>query len=292
MIEVGQLPHPLTAAAQSASIAPISGNRKLRAACSPVALSQRYTASGPLAKTAAKPCESDSGHWFVKLSWQLAHLRLVPRNTWAVVWAACSSAPLAGVDDAPPLDSLHESFGAVHRADQLVDEAVVGPIFVQGTKQPAGDLPTAVVDKSGPAIFVAQQVVPEGEPVDGIILAACEKLSDERSSLVGPRITDEHLELGRRGRQADQVEKTRRAKTRSDTTWVRSTFCAECAASSRSTGFVSLEPGGTAGSWTGVNSTLGSPVLPRSDVFRAVDWLGRPPRFVLEENESVRRRRP
>ncbi len=86
-------------------------------------------------------------------------------------------------------------------------EAVVRPIFVERTKQPAGDLTSAIVDEAGAAILVAQQIVPKGQPVDGVILASREQLLHESGALVRGRIVHERVKFGRRGQQANQVEK-------------------------------------------------------------------------------------
>src|SRR5262249_19673268 len=77
---------------------------------------------------------------------------------------------LAGVDVAAPLDALDEALGLGRRADQLADEPVIGLVLAQRAVKPGRDRLAAAVDVAGAGVVVAQQVVPERQPVLGICL--------------------------------------------------------------------------------------------------------------------------
>ena len=115
-------------------------------------------------------------------------------------------AHLAGVDPPPPLDPLDEPLRFRRRADQLADEPVVGLVLEQRLIEPAGDLLAAAVDVAGARVVVAEQVVPEGQPVVGVGAAVVEHPADQPRALVGGRVVQERLELVGRRQQADHVE--------------------------------------------------------------------------------------
>ena len=96
-------------------------------------------------------------------------------------------ADLAGVDPPPPLDPLDEPLRFRRRADQLADEPVVGLVVDQRPIEPAGDRLAAAVDVAGPDVVVAQQVVPEAQPVIGVGTAVVEEPAGQPCSLVGGR---------------------------------------------------------------------------------------------------------
>ncbi len=95
-------------------------------------------------------------------------------------------ADLAGVDPAPPLDALDEPLRLGRRADQLADEPVVGLVVEQRPIEPAGDLLAAAVDVAGAGVVVAEQVVPEGQPVIGVGPAVVEQRGGQPRRLSGP----------------------------------------------------------------------------------------------------------
>ena len=75
---------------------------------------------------------------------------------------------LAGVHLAAPLDPFDETLGLGRRRDLLADELVVRLVVEKRLVQPAGDLLPPAVDVPGCLVLVAEQVIPEREPVIGV----------------------------------------------------------------------------------------------------------------------------
>ena len=92
------------------------------------------------------------------------------------------------------------------RGDQLADELVVRLVVEQRLVQPGGDLLAAAVDVAGAGVVVAQQVVPERQPVVGVGDAVVEQAADQRASLVRVGVGDERFDGRRRRQQADEIE--------------------------------------------------------------------------------------
>ncbi len=114
---------------------------------------------------------------------------------------------LAGIDDAAPHNPLGEAFGAWHRVDQRGDELVVRQVVGQRGIQPRGDLAAPAVDVAGAAIVVAQQVVPETQPVLGVAALVGEQPRDQALALVGSAVGDKRPYVGGRRQFADHVER-------------------------------------------------------------------------------------
>ena len=131
---------------------------------------------------------------------------LMPKKTCETFCENCNLRHLAGVDSAAPLDALDEALRVRGRADQLADELIVRLVVEQRLVQPGGDLLAAAVDVAGAAVVVAQQIVPEREPVLGV--AACPRaiLDDIGISFVRRRVFQKPSQLVGRRQQADQVE--------------------------------------------------------------------------------------
>src|SRR5262245_49433132 len=72
---------------------------------------------------------------------------------------------LTGVNLTAPLDPLRESFRIRVRIDQLAGELVERLVIQQRLVEPGGNLLASAVDVAGALVLVAQEVVPEGEPV-------------------------------------------------------------------------------------------------------------------------------
>ena len=75
------------AGGSEASICPRSGKIHAGVAITPVALSQRASSNDCSEAIAARSYVCRSVQRSTKLSWQLAHLRLMPRNVWPTFWA-------------------------------------------------------------------------------------------------------------------------------------------------------------------------------------------------------------
>ena len=115
--------------------------------------------------------------------------------------------PLTFVDGATPFDAERETLGTGSRHDQLADELVVGLVCQQRLVQPAGDLSPSAVDEAGPLIGVPQQIIPEGQPVIGVVAPIAEQTVNQRLSLVRRSVVDELVEFSRRRQHANEVEK-------------------------------------------------------------------------------------
>ena len=76
----------------------------------------------------------------------------------------------------------------VRGIDERGDEAVVRHVVRQRRVQPGADLLASAVDIAGAAIVVAQQVVPEAEPVFGVTAIVIKETRDEPIAFVGPRV--------------------------------------------------------------------------------------------------------
>ena len=72
--------------------------------------------------------------------------------------------------------------------------------------EPLTDLPAPPRDEAGAAIVVPQEIVPEAEPVFGVVRIAREQGVDEAGPLIGRGILQEGRDLLGGGQQADQVE--------------------------------------------------------------------------------------
>src|SRR5262249_50298127 len=92
---------------------------------------------------------------------------------------------LARVDLAAPPDALRETFRLRVRVDEFARELVERFVFQQRFVKPCGDLLAPAVDVACALVFVAEQVVPEGEPVVGVSALVIEQTSYEDVALAG-----------------------------------------------------------------------------------------------------------
>ena len=69
---------------------------------------------------------------------------------------------------AAPLDPVDETSRVPFGIDQLTCHLVVRLVLPQGSVEPSSDLLASTGDETCARIVVAQQVVPEGQPVIGI----------------------------------------------------------------------------------------------------------------------------
>ena len=117
---------------------------------------------------------------------------------------------LAGADRAAPVDADQEAFGigGGGRIQELFNEPVVGQVGFERAEQPgrdglAGGGFGVVVD----AFVVAQEVVPEGDPVFGVFSVVREQSLDELAAFVGRLVFRGMPGVGRVGEQALDVER-------------------------------------------------------------------------------------
>src|SRR3989442_875631 len=99
-----------------------------------------------------------------------------PFSGWVTSPASCSRRRSFGAAGAVPPSAGEKKGG---RGNQLPSEAVVGLVLQQRAVEPGGDLLPAAVDVAGPGVVVAEQVVPEDEPVLGVGAALREQPGDE-----------------------------------------------------------------------------------------------------------------
>ena len=79
---------------------------------------------------------------------------------------------LRGGNISAPFDAVRETLVLRRRRDQLAHELVVGHVVVNRLIEPAADLLATASDEARAAIVVAQQIIPEGQPVYGIVIFA------------------------------------------------------------------------------------------------------------------------
>ena len=141
----------------------------------------------------------------MKLSWHEAHLRFTPRKTCPMLCAACIggtwlalTAPRQMMPLMKPSDS---GVGSTAR-----HELVVRHVAEQRGVQPCADLLAPAVDVAGALVVVAQQVVPEAQPVLGVAGVVGEQFRDEMPAFVGTRVGEKLIQLLRRRQQPNHVE--------------------------------------------------------------------------------------
>ena len=188
-----------------------SGNRNAGSAYFSCATSQRYSCSfGSGEKYAASEYASFSFHLLTKLSWQELHLRLMPRKTCAVFCDACIhgvTAALVSPRQFTPIRKPSGSPGAVGLSS-FVTNWSYGRLDVERGRQPVRDaLAAGGLGEIGHAVLVAQQIVPERDPVLGVLLD-CRRAAPATSALAlgGAAVGEEGLQLLRRRQQAPDVE--------------------------------------------------------------------------------------
>ena len=71
--------------------------------------------------------------------------------------------------------------------DQLRHELVVRHVRRKRGEQPVGDLLAPAIDVAGAAIIIPQQVIPERQPVFGVMLIVGQQTAHQTSALVAGR---------------------------------------------------------------------------------------------------------
>ncbi len=106
----------------------------------------------------------------MKLSWQDAHFRFTPRKTCALFWAACMKGVWLALMSPRQLTPVRKPSGSSGFTGFRSANAISlnGMLFSSAAEQPGRDgfSGAGVVD----ALVVAQEVVPEADPVFGVFL--------------------------------------------------------------------------------------------------------------------------
>ena len=92
--------------------------------------------------------------------------------------------PHRGVHTPAPDDAARKALAGARRADEFRDEAVVGQVRRQRAVEPAADLLAPAVDEARAFVVVAQQVVPERQPMVRVVLPVGEQRPDERGAFL------------------------------------------------------------------------------------------------------------
>ena len=114
-----------------------------------------------------------------------------------------------GAGLAPPVDAGQEALGIARRGrvDQCRDEPVVGHVLAQRSLQPRRDARAPrILREVGDAVLVAEQIVPERDPMLGVAIAVGEQRPHQAGALVDGRVVEERLQLFGGGQQAPQIE--------------------------------------------------------------------------------------
>ena len=114
---------------------------------------------------------------------------------------------LARADVAAPLDPLDEPFALGRgRGDQLAHHHVEGTVLLQRVVKPAAHLGAAAGDEAGAGVVVAEEVVPESEPVIGVVEVAGEEGINEFGAFVRVFVRKKGARFFRSREQADEIE--------------------------------------------------------------------------------------
>ena len=102
-----------------------------------------------------------------------------------------------------PLDPIDETCGIALAHDQFAGHYIVSLVRPQRIVQPGGDLLATTGDETGPGIVVAQQIIPESQPMIGVVHFPGKQILDQTVSLVLRRIGKETLQFLGRGQDSD-----------------------------------------------------------------------------------------
>ena len=138
----------------------------------------------------------------MKLSWQEAHLRFTPMKTWAMFCAVCIWGVWLALTTPRQTMPLREALGIGRRVDQFRHELVVRHVGEQGRVEPMGDLLASPVNVARAFVIIAQQVIPEAEPMLGVVAIVGEQPLHQPLPLVLVPVGDECLQFLRRRQQA------------------------------------------------------------------------------------------
>ena len=131
---------------------------------------------------------------------------LTPKNTCETFCANCSSSTwLALTLPRHLMPLMNPSDSGVGLISSRTNWSY-GLFSSERVVEPGGDLLAAAVDVAGAGVVVAQQVVPEREPVVGVRPIFVQQLTDRVVARVRSGIHHENVKLRRRRQQADQVE--------------------------------------------------------------------------------------
>ena len=117
------------------------------------------------------------------------------RNILGELHVSC----LACIDVSAPLDPIDETCGIALSIDQFAGHYVVSFVRPQRVIQPGGDLLATTGDETGPGIVVAQQIIPESQPMIGVGHFSGKQFLDQTVFLVLRRIGEECFKFLGRG---------------------------------------------------------------------------------------------
>ena len=113
---------------------------------------------------------------------------------------------LSGAHLAAPFDAFAEALAAFRGGNEFPDKLIIRFILQQGLIQPRTDLLPPAIDITGAGIIVAEEVVPERQPMLGIGLGRVEQERDGLLAFSGGRVGEESRQLLRRRQQSDEVQ--------------------------------------------------------------------------------------
>ncbi len=114
---------------------------------------------------------------------------------------------LSGADIAAPLDAVDKAAALVGEGgDEFAGELVEGHVGDEGVVEPLADLRASACDEAGAAVVVAEEIVPEGEPVLGVVDIAREQGIDQSGALVRRWVVEEGRPFVGCGKEADEIE--------------------------------------------------------------------------------------
>jgi hypothetical protein len=107
---------------------------------------------------------------------------------------------------AAPADAGGEALALRRVGNQLARKLVVGLVLNERAVEPLGDLRAPAGDEAGAGVVVAEQVVPERQPVLGVSRVVREQVTHELRALVRRLVGEELRQRLRLGQQAHEVE--------------------------------------------------------------------------------------
>ena len=127
-------------------------------------------------------------------------------NTWEMFCAACICGVWLALTTPAPDDALGEALGIGRRVDQLGHELVVRHVGEQCRVEPTGDLLAPAVDIAGALVIIAQQIIPEGQPMLGVVAIVGQQPIHQALALVRAAFRDEGLQFLWRRQQPDHIQ--------------------------------------------------------------------------------------
>ncbi len=115
-------------------------------------------------------------------------------------------ARLAGADGSAPSDALGIALGVGTGVDEVSDHLVVRDVFEEAAVEPRGNLFSTTGDEPCSAVVIAEEVIPKGHPVVGVVGVSGEERADEGVVFFGAFVIQKLFLFLWRGEDADEVE--------------------------------------------------------------------------------------